>query len=142
MITVKDLKFAFSATKREIFERLFPDGAEITVENARRATGAGLSLRCAATQLMRPKRLERFQQDATRLLDLYRENTAETRTAVAALAPYAQNLKWMDADIVHSENKAKHWGGYLDGLAKAFVEGMAAPSSDSSCRFRRNMLPR
>lgn|GEM_PF-4995245 len=124
MISVKDLRFAISATKRDVFERLFPLGAKITIENARRATHAGLSLRCGAEQLMRPRKLVAFQNMTDRLLTLYLENTAETREAVAALDPWRQKMEWLDADALHSENKDKHWGAYLDGLAKAFVRGI------------------
>ncbi|MFZ2253536.1 MAG: hypothetical protein WAW13_05235 [Minisyncoccia bacterium] len=129
MIAVKDLRFTLSATKRETFERLFPLGAEVTVENARRATDAGLSLRCGAEQLMRPRKLQAFQERVRDLLALYLENTADTRKILAALNPWAQKLEWMDADTMHSENKRKHWSAYLDELAMAFVKGFPDPTT-------------
>ena len=121
LITAKDIDWSYAATKREVFERLFPDGAKVTVENARRAAGAGLSLRCAAQQLMGPDELAGFQKRARSLVSLYLENTGDTRAAVAALNPFSQKLEWMDANAAHEKNKITHWNAYLDGLATAFV---------------------
>lgn len=123
-ITPQQINWSAALSKREIFNRLFPGGGKVTIANARLATGAGLSLRCAAKQLMSLESLLEFQGQAARLLALYRENTSYTREALQAVCPTARKLEWMDADAIHSENKVKHWGGYLDGLATAFVVGL------------------
>ncbi len=120
-IKVTDISFAFANTKREVFERLFPDGADLTVENARRATEAGLSLRCVADQLMGSDALAGFQRRANGLLAIYMENTAETRESVRSFKLNADRVGWMEADALHSANKDTHWSAYLDGLATAFV---------------------
>jgi len=124
MITAKQLKFTLSRTKRDVFQHVFPAGAAITLDNAKRATRAGLSLCCAAEQLMRPRKLATFRRRADALLALYLENTAETRKKVNALNPWTQKIEWIDANEIHQRNKIRYWGAYLDGLAKAFVEGM------------------
>ena len=123
LITAKDLDFSRALTKRPVFERLFPCGAEVTIENARRAAGAGLSLRCAAKHLMRPSKFGDFERRANALGTIYRNNTVDTRAALEAICPHARKIQWMEADTVHEKNKATHWSAYLDGLAKAFVLG-------------------
>ncbi len=124
LIKVTDISFADARTKREVFEGLFPRGATVNVANARLATGAGLSLRCAAKQLMGDDALLAFQQQASKLLAIFMENTADTRDALRALNPYSAKLEWMDADTAHTMKKKVHWVGYMDGLSRAFVTGL------------------
>jgi len=124
MIVARNLDFSHARTKREVFDRLFPTGAKITVANARRAAGAGLSLRCGAKQLMSKEHHTEFERHVHDLYSLYMENTADTRDAMQALDPYHQKMEWIEAKTVHSKNKKRHWSAYLDGLAKVFVEEM------------------
>jgi len=120
MVTTRDLTWPIPQDKRDIFERLFPLGAEPTVENARRAATFGLSLRCAAMHLMTPRRLVAFQQTANELFSLYLENTAETRRELQSHSPCNDRVAYDRAYEAHERNKRDYWEGYLDGLATAF----------------------
>jgi len=94
------------------------------VDAAEKAGDVSTSGRCGAEQLMRPRKLATFRRRADALLALYLENTAETRKKVNALNPWSKKLEWIDANEIHQRNKIRYWGAYLDGLAKAFIDGM------------------
>ena len=123
-ITSRNLDFSFAKTKREVFDRLFPLGAEVTVDNARRATDAGLSLRCAASQVMEAKQLSQFNQRVNGLLADYFVATADTLHKLRSLNPFRDKMAWIEADATHEGEKRTAWEPYLDGLAQSFVQAI------------------
>jgi len=120
-VTAKNLNFSNANTKRLIFNELFPIGAEVTLGTVRRASAAGLSLRCAASQLMSTDQLARFSRRANRLLVDYLKATRATLAALRELNPFSDKLAWIEADAAHEDAKQKEWPTYMDGLAVAFV---------------------
>jgi hypothetical protein len=125
-ITAKQLNFATARTKREIFNHLFPGGADVSLANARRATAGGLSLRCASEQLMDEDQLAEFNRRASDLLNDYRMKTADTLCTLRSLDPFRNKMEWIEAEASHEEAKQAAWEPYLDGLAVAFVEVLQA----------------
>jgi len=139
-ITEHDLDFSTARTKRDIFRDTFPDGADVTVENARKATRAGLSLRCAARQIMGAKQYAAFLDQAAHLLRNYRLLTAETREALKlAYVTIGVRMTIVRLKAEHEANKRIHWEPYLDRLAEAFVGAVAC--GESSLGYTTGLIP-
>lgn len=123
LIEERDLAFGQCRSTRAIFRSTFPHGAAVTVENAKRAARAGLSLKAAAEQLLPPKALEQFQWRADQLLATYLWQTEDTRERLKALLmSSAYRTELAEADAAHRENMQRCWMIYLDALAEVFVE--------------------
>jgi len=119
-ITEQQLDFSRASSKRTVFQKLFPNGAELTVENARKAARAGLSLRCAAKQLLDEKQLIAFSRDASELLFRYRNLISDTLERLQEAQKKNRHRRYQ-AELEHQKNMARHWAEYLDRLAEVFV---------------------
>ena len=138
-ITESDLDFSDCRLKRKLFQKAFPNGATVTLANARKATSVGLSLRWLARQVMSTEQYALFAARVSRALLEYFRATASTKAVLLRMqeSPIEDRAAWFLALDAHAASKAKHWPTYLERLAVAFVTTLA-PSGDME-RFGRWM---
>jgi len=124
LVTAGDFDWSISRLQETMFQTLWPDGAEITLENAQRAIRNGLSLRCAARNLLGPKRLAQFEEGASTWLRAYREAIRPGIVEVQRLRQEQLQMEAYEAQQQLDAQKGQLWAEYQESLAVGLVAAL------------------
>ena len=120
-ITTNDFDWTVSATQKTAFTTLWPRGLKPTLENALRARDAGLSLICAARNLLRDKYLKAFFRTADASRRRYRETLGPHIARLSELRRTHDRPGFKLAEIQFEDHKRERWAVYQEEIALTLV---------------------
>lgn len=121
-ITLRDFDWTISAPQKTLFAGAWPDGAAPTLKNALKARDAGLSLICAAKNLLRGEHLVAFFVAIHAPRCRYRETLEPHIARLKELWKVGDRGGHTLAEMEFERHKREHWALFQEEVAIALVE--------------------